>query len=256
MRSRPYQTTTIALDAARDLEEYNLPGSYISIRGASSATAAVTVRFDHAGAPAITMLKGHSFRNLPFDRLFLSWIAQPGQWIEIITAGEPSDYRPGQFEASIEAAIADVAITGPLPLPVSLASLPIGETRWNMRPPELVLASGESIVTAGHQVTNTPAALLTGAGSAYQVGVGKVLVIASAGGRADAQSCVELSIRASPYGRANIEAAVIVAGTSGADHALLRGVTAAEGRQLWIERVNGTTGDRVHGWFLGLERNA
>jgi hypothetical protein len=99
MAAKHFLTERIHLDAAKNRLPFHWAGWYFRVIGSSSPSAQITVRVDEADSQAREMRQGAGWTQGPFTRLYLSWDAQPGEWVDVLVGGDPDDYQPGEYEA-------------------------------------------------------------------------------------------------------------------------------------------------------------
>jgi len=102
---------TIYLDKAADLKIYNWAGWYFRVVGVSSALVSITARIDNEGTEAKTLQLGAGWRHRYFEKLALSWAAQPGESITIEYGGNPLTYRPSEYESYVPSSVSAVEVS-------------------------------------------------------------------------------------------------------------------------------------------------
>ena len=102
---------TIYLDNAADLKIYNWAGWYFRVLKTSSALVEITARIDNEGTEAKTLQLGAGWRHRYFEKLALSWAAQPGESITIEFGGNPLTYRPGEYESYVPSSVSAVEVS-------------------------------------------------------------------------------------------------------------------------------------------------
>lgn len=124
LATQPYRTVMIPLDTATRGYTMNKSGIHIWLLQASNANVSLSVAIGQADAETQPWRQGQGVRHWPYDRVWLSWPAQPGQWVEMAVAGELADWRPELFEviAPIPAGNTLITNTAGQAVPVSLQS--------------------------------------------------------------------------------------------------------------------------------------
>lgn len=110
----PVSIKTLRLDQAESLRVRDWPGRFIRVRRASSNAANIVVFFDDAEGEGVQLVKGEGFREIAFSRLYFSWTAQPGEWVELVIYGDPRDVRREQFDVTLPIETSAVEILDPL----------------------------------------------------------------------------------------------------------------------------------------------
>ncbi|MCC7409705.1 MAG: hypothetical protein IT442_16690 [Phycisphaeraceae bacterium] len=126
---------TITLDAARVDSEMQIAGNQLMVIDASSPTAYATAKVNVNDNQCIIPLRaGTRLTQCAIESLFLSNAAQPGQWLKLLTFGDPSngDFRhfTAEFprpEEHVARPIRTMPGTGNLVVPFHWASTDISE---------------------------------------------------------------------------------------------------------------------------------
>jgi hypothetical protein len=82
------QTTTIYLDAARDLVCMEIGGTCVWVQNASDLGANIDVRVNDQLRDPMNISQGFFIRGIPFSRIYVSNTAQAGKWITLFYTAE------------------------------------------------------------------------------------------------------------------------------------------------------------------------
>lgn len=155
-----FRKRTLALDAAQSPRPYNFAGHYFRIVDASDAAVEVTVHVDDVSGEPLTLRNGEGWVHRPFDRLFLSWNAQPGDTVSIVWGGNPRQAQSELFQFFPAVTAGDVQVVNS-----SLAVHPADAAGLLTRPalrradtmPELVQAQHIPAAVGGVDFYTVPA---------------------------------------------------------------------------------------------------
>ena len=86
------------LDTLWAAERRDWPGYFFRIIRCSDPTVLVSLQVDSTEGTPFTMGNGEGWTHLPFRRLFFTWTAQVGQWIDVLIRGNPEEADPRRFE--------------------------------------------------------------------------------------------------------------------------------------------------------------
>ncbi|HCD30889.1 MAG TPA: hypothetical protein DER01_00675 [Phycisphaerales bacterium] len=101
---------TIYLDTARTDKEFNFAGWYLRVINVSNVNVSITSKVDNEQSEPYTLSKAAGWKHRYFNKLLLSWEAQPGASITIAYGGNPQTYDPTQFEVYVPASSTDVNV--------------------------------------------------------------------------------------------------------------------------------------------------
>lgn len=87
---REIKVRSFALDAATVDQEYVVTGNVLAVTDAVDATTKVNIKYNEQYSDGHTAYGGFAQSGIPFTRLYLSWAAQAGKTLEIMTIFDPT----------------------------------------------------------------------------------------------------------------------------------------------------------------------